>query len=210
MKKDKAKFYVVWEGEQPGIYTSWSECQRQIKGYPGAKYKSFESLKDAQEAYLNGPSTSNVSSKKTKTVSEKWQDHVPVGSIAVDAACEGNPGPVEYRGVDPYSGKVLFHQGPFNNGTNNIGEFLALVHALALLHQKKDNTTKIYSDSATAISWLKQKKAKTQLDFNSSNQVLYELVKRATLWLHQNSYQNQVIKWETQKWGEIPADFGRK
>jgi len=210
MKKNKPKFYVVWEGNEPGIYTSWDKCQNQIKGFPGARYKSFESMEEANVAYLSGYQAPIAKSNKSIQTKENWQQHVPHGSITVDAACEGNPGPMEYRGVDPYSGQVLFHQGPYANGTNNIGEFLALVHALAMLQKKNDSTTRIYSDSATAISWIKQKKTKTKLVFNASNQKLFDLIKRATLWLNQNTILNPVIKWETQKWGEIPADFGRK
>ena len=58
---------------------------------------------------------------------------------AVDAGCSGNPGPMEYRGVDMRTGKQIFHFGPIQ-GTNNIGEFLAIVHALALMEQRASQT----------------------------------------------------------------------
>jgi len=130
-------------------------------------------------------------------------------SISVDAACSGNPGMLEYRGVYTKTGKEIFHQGPFRNGTNNIGEFLAIVHALALLKQKNSQLP-LYSDSRTALKWVQQKKAKTKLEKNEENEYLFELIARAENWLQNNEYSTPLLKWETEAWGEIPADFGRK
>jgi len=130
-------------------------------------------------------------------------------SIAVDAASSGNPGKMEYRGVVTKTKQVLFHMGPFPNGTNNIGEFLALVHGLAFLKSKKSDLP-IYTDSKIAMSWIRQKKCKTKLKPNSKNAELFELVKRAEVWLTKNTIHRSVLKWETKSWGEIPADFGRK
>ena len=130
-------------------------------------------------------------------------------SISVDAASSGNPGKMEYRGVDTKSKKQLFIQGPFEEGTNNIGEFLAIVHGLAFL--KKINSDKIiYTDSRTAISWVKKKNCNTKLEPNEKNSALFELIDRAIIWLKNNTYKTPIVKWETKAWGEIPADFGRK
>jgi len=116
---------------------------------------------------------------------------------------------MEYRGVDTQTKKQLFHQGPFLQGTNNIGEFLALVHGLAYL--KKINSDRaIYSDSKIAMAWVKRKKCNTKLKPNSKNRKVFELLTRAEYWLKNNTYKTIVIKWETKAWGEIPADFGRK
>ncbi len=209
--KSKQKYYVVWEGHTPGIYKNWADCLLQVKAYPNAKYKAFDSSDEAKEAFINGFSASLKSQvSKIKTNSTLWEKFVPVGSIAVDAACEGNPGKMEYRGVDPYSKTEIFHIGPLQNGTNNIGEFLAIVHALAYLKKNNKQHTAIYSDSATAISWIKRKKANTKLEFNHSNTEIKDLLLRATTWLNSNSYSNPIIKWDTLQWGEIPADFGRK
>ena len=126
-------------------------------------------------------------------------------SLSVDAACSGNPGKMEYRGV---TGQEIFHFGPVY-GTNNNGEFLAIVHGLALLKQKNLNMP-IYSDSRNAILWIKQKKCKTKLAPNAANAPIFDLIARAERWLHTHVYANAIIKWDTEKWGEIPADFGRK
>jgi ribonuclease HI len=130
-------------------------------------------------------------------------------SISVDAACSGNPGVMEYRGVDTATGKELFHIGPFQQGTNNIGEFLALVHGLALLKQQ-NSSLPVYSDSVSAMAWVRNKKCKTTLAACEANKPLFNLIERAEKWLKNNTYTNPVMKWETQQWGEIPADFGRK
>ena len=100
--------------------------------------------------------------------------------------------------------------GPFQKGTNNIGEFLALVHGIALLKSKNKEDIPIYSDSKIAMSWVKQKRCKTNMNFDASNKDLLDLIKRAEKWLKENTFKNPILKWETKAWGEIPADFGRK
>ena len=208
----KEKFYVVWQGKKPGIYTSWKDCKAMIDGFAGAQYKSFLSFAEAKAAYNKDFKDVKGSSKKKKVLSaeEKQKYGEPnLYSIAVDAASSGNPGIMEYRGVDTQTTKQLFHQGPFKQGTNNIGEFLALVHGLAFL--KKNNSDRIiYSDSRIAIGWVKKKKCNTKLQENSKNKDVYELVRRAENWLKTNTYKTIIVKWETKAWGEIPADFGRK
>jgi ribonuclease HI len=116
---------------------------------------------------------------------------------------------MEYRGVYVADGTEIFHVGPFEDGTNNIGEFLGIVHALALLAQKKSNLP-IYSDSVNAIKWVERKKCNTKLKETSRNQIIFELIARAEKWLNENTYSNPILKWQTEIWGEIPADFGRK
>ena len=218
----KQKFYVVWDGAEDGVYTSWEACQQAVSGYSGAKYKAFKTEEEAEEAFEKGwdeykkleesknseekedaqPSTLN--SKPLALPSAAIND-----SIAVDAACSGNPGKMEYRGVYLKTGKEIFHYGPVW-GTNNIGEFLAIVHGLALLKQKGLHSMPIYSDSVNAQLWVKRKKCKTTLERNEKTEALFQLIARAETWLHNNTYQNPIIKWPTEEWGEIPADFNRK
>jgi Predicted double-stranded RNA/RNA-DNA hybrid binding protein len=116
---------------------------------------------------------------------------------------------MEYRGVYIPTGQEIFHIGPLRKGTNNIGEFLALVHGLAFLKQKGSDIP-IYSDSRNAISWVKKKKCKTQLEREKCNEPIFDLIERAEKWLKTNTYTTEILKWETKEWGEIPADFGRK
>lgn len=206
----KQKFYVVWEGKRPGIYSTWPECQLQIAGFAAAKYKSFESLAMAQQAFKGNYYDFVEKKDSKKRVSSISKSSIVQDSIAVDAACSGNPGLMEYQGVTTVKKQLIFHQGPFKSGTNNVGEFLALVHALALLKNKGNEKTAIYTDSKTAMKWVKDKKAKTKLEPNKDNVPLFELIDRAEKWLSQNTFSNPILKWETEAWGEIPADFGRK
>ncbi len=214
----KQKYYVVWAGVKPGIYPDWGDAKAQIDGFEGAKYKSFESRDEAEKAFRSSYTKYYNFTKKTdpsvasslamtKTSGRQAIIH---DSICVDAACSGNPGLMEYRGVYTKTKEQIFHQGPFRQGTNNIGEFLALVHGLAFLKREGQDMMPIYSDSMTAIAWIRNKKAKTNLKETSVNAPIFDLIERAETWLKNNTFKNPIIKWETEVWGEIPADFGRK
>jgi len=209
----KKKFYVVWNGRKKGIYTSWSVCKKQIDGFESAQYKSFADIDAAEIAYSKNYEDYKGQKTKKPTLSsaEKASYGSPnLESISVDAACSGNPGKMEYRGVLTHNKQEIFIKGPYKKGTNNIGEFLALVHGIALLKSKNKEDVPIYSDSKIAMSWVKKKQCKTNLHFDASNKDLLELIKRAESWLKNNSFKNPILKWETKAWGEIPADFGRK
>lgn len=214
--ENKYKYYVVWEGLAPGIYDSWEECQLQVKNYRGAKYKSFPTKEAAIKAFRAGYDEHSAVLVQLADAMKKQHAGNPEAipedlkdSWAVDASCLGNPGIMEYRGVDVRTGKEVFRQGPFEDGTNNVGEFLALVHALALLKQKNSSMT-ICSDSRNAMAWVRNKKCKTKLVQTEKNAKIFNLIARAEKWLAENSYPNRLVKWETKEWGEIPADFGRK
>ncbi|MEN8702532.1 MAG: ribonuclease H family protein [Polaribacter sp.] len=209
----KKKFYVVWKGRKPGVYSSWNVCKRQIDGFEKAEYKSFLTLAQAELAFKNNYEDYKGKNKSLKNIPkiELNKYGTPnLESISVDAACSGNPGKMEYRGVLTHNKKELFKMGPFPRGTNNIGEFLALVHGVALLKSKQKENIPIYSDSKIAMSWVRQKKCKTNLHFDDSTKELLTLIKRAEDWLQKNTIKNPILKWQTKSWGEIPADFGRK
>ncbi|MDR1403012.1 MAG: ribonuclease H family protein [Tannerellaceae bacterium] len=208
----KNKFYVVWKGLNPGVYDNWEDCKKQVEGQEGARYKSFSSRQEAVDALEKGytfqPKTGwpKLSAHDFKKTSAGWPNQE---SIAVDAACSGNPGDMEYRGVYVRTGQEIFHIGPLKQGTNNVGEFLALVHGLALL-KKENSSLPIYTDSVNAMKWVKNKKSKTLLKRTPANEPVFNLIERAEKWLCENSYETSIIKWKTDEWGEIPADFGRK
>lgn len=207
------KYYVVWNGRIPGIYESWNECKAQVDGFENAKYKSFESLSEAHKQYRAGYENywkNHPVIPKTPPQLDSDEVTPPIWeSISVDAACNMATRVMEYRGVDTRSGKEIFHVGPFQNATNNMGEFLALVHGLAYLKQKGSNIP-IYSDSITAIAWVRQKKHKSTIKPTAENARLFDLLTRAENWLKTNTFTNPILKWNTPVWGEIPADFGRK
>ena len=211
MGKSKQKYFVVWEGKTPGIYTSWEACKQQVHGYAGALYKGFDSKEEAQKALLS-PCWDYIGKRAKEREVATQKAAVPaeaLESLSVDAACSGNPGLMEYQGVYTRTGQRVFHQGPFEDATNNVGEFLALVHGLALLKQQ-GSTLPVYSDSRTARAWVREKKAKTRLERTPRNAALFDLIERAERWLRDNDYPNDVRCWDTDHWGEIPADFGRK
>ncbi len=207
-EKKKSKFYVVWKGITPGIYTTWADCKEQVDDFADAKYKSYESFAEAKAAYESGASK-NIYKSKANTIVDKSIPKPTGKAWCVDAACSGNPGKMEYQGVELDSKHLMFHKGPFNYGTNNIGEFLAVVHALALC-KKNNYDFPIYSDSLNAIIWVGKKKCGTKLAPSKMDPELYDLILRAEAWLKTNTYKNKVLKWVTEIWGEIPADFGRK
>lgn len=211
----RRKFYVVWAGWAPGVYDTWEECQAQVKNYPGAKYRAYATQEEAVAAYRGDPREQSqllkvIAAHRPQIINYDAFPEIRVDAIAVDGACAGNPGPMEYRGVRVGTGEQVFHLGPLDGGTNNIGEYLALVHALSLLARNGDGVTPVYSDSRTGMAWLRQRHSKTQLARTAANARVFELLERADRWVAANSWTNPVIKWDTERWGEIPADFGRK
>ncbi|HSL29544.1 MAG TPA: ribonuclease H family protein [Anaerolineales bacterium] len=205
----KQKYYVVWRGHRPGIYTSWAEAEKQVKGFGAAQYKSFGSLREAEAAYQ-----SQYEAFKGKAASQgRWRqmDSKPsLPSICVDAACSGSPGRLEYRGVHTESEEEFFREGPFEEGTNNVGEFLAIVHALTWL-EKQNRRLPVYSDSRNAISWVYAGRCRTNLKPTRRNKPLFDLIQEAETWLAEHPLtKGAVLKWDTELWGENPADFGRK
>lgn len=207
------KFYVVWEGHKPGVYSTWAECEKATKGYSQAKYKSFPNLEAAQKAYHEGPDEYWGTGKFVSGLTKGELDAIGkpvVKSLCVDAAWNSETKVVEYRGVWFRGRKLAFRQGPFKDGTNNVGEFLAIVHALGVLKSKKLEYP-VYSDSKTAISWVKKKKVNSKsMQAGKTGPEINALVERALNWLNENRVENEILKWSTRAWGEIPADYGRK
>ena len=212
MAKKKQKYYVVWHGQTTGIFDSWHACEQQVKGVEGARYKSFDSREEAERAYASSPADyiRRRGASAPRTEKKAPDDVLYSNAIASDAACSGNPGPMEYRGVYIPTGQELFHYGPVH-GTNNIGEFLAIVHAMALIVREGWQMS-VYSDSRNAIQWITQGHCKTKLVRDASTEALFQMIGRAEAWLaaHPAPHRPQLIKWDTDHWGEIPADFGRK
>ena len=209
---EKNRYYTVWKGKKPGVYEGWDACKRQIEGFPGAQYMGFPTSEGAERALRAGYVAAIAARKKSQVAEAGALSRIGAPnyhSIAVDAASSGNPGRMEYQGVDTRTGKRLFRQGPFEEGTNNVGEFLAIVHGLAYL-KKQGSDRIIYSDSRTAISWVRKKHCNTKLAESEANKPLFEMIRRAEHWLKTHTITTRVVKWETRAWGEIPADFGRK
>ena len=216
------RFYVVWKGRQPGVYDNLDDAMEQVDNFPGALFKSFASAQEAADAFRKSQIREDrtdlgnlILNSSRKNIPESGKPdyfsfpEIDLNGWAVDASCLGNPGRMEYRGVELMTGRELFRVGPFEKSTNNIGEFLAIVHALALMYQTGENHT-IYSDSVTGMAWVRNRESKTQLTREPVNEKSFQMMERALTWLHTHQYSARILKWQTEIWGEIPADFGRK
>lgn len=209
-KKIKRKYYVVWKGKERGVFDSWEECKKQIQNFTGAQYKSFSTKEIAERAFEKSSKEfigkkifqSELSAEQLARLGKPKEE-----SICVDAAYNGKE--MEYKGVYTKTKQELFKSGIFEDATNNIGEFLAIIHALGYLKKQKSSAP-VYSDSMTAIHWVKLGHANTKLKATPANKSLFYLIERAEKWLRENKYPNRLLKWETKAWGENPADFGRK
>lgn len=214
VRKKRSQFYTVWAGRQTGVFDSWDQCQVSVQDFRGAKFKGFDTESEAEQALQDGPDkywgANTKPRKKPITKKSHANKEYELNSWCVDAAWNATSKVMEYRGVCTRTKQIIFSQGPFEMGTNNIGEFLAIVHALAILKGRNDPRP-VYSDSTTAIKWVTQCQANSHSikAGNVSGQVI-DLVNRAEKWLQDNEYQNKVLKWESQSWGENPADFDRK
>ncbi|MED2737478.1 ribonuclease H family protein [Bacillus toyonensis] len=195
----KQKYYVVFEGKEPGIYHTWDKCKEQVDGITGSKFKSYGTIEQANEEYEKYIGHNDLTS-----------DDI-AGSISSDASCSGVPGILEYRVVETVSENVIFSSPTYPLGTNNIGEFLALVKAMQYLKEKDECNRIIFVDSVTAISWVKKKKVKTNLEKTHRTEELYNEILIAEEWLGTVNVEDfKLVKWETHIYGEIKADFGRK
>ena len=216
------RFYVVWKGRNPGVYDNLDDAMEQVDNYPDALFKSYPSAAEAAEAYRKAEARADkqdiknlvLNSQRVNIPAAGKPDYMQFPEIdlngwAVDASCQGNPGTMEYRGVELMTGRELFRVGPFQKSTNNIGEFLAIVHAMALMQSKGENHT-IYSDSVTGMSWVRNRKVKTTLERVAANEKSFQMMERALSWLNLHSFRPKILKWQTERWGEVPADFGRK
>lgn len=225
MRTKTKKYYVVWSGRKKGVFDSWEDCKKSIEGFSQARYKGFENKEEAEKAFNNhyydyfkiGKQDKKEEQVYThskifntqKTTDILLASQLPIiDSICVDAACSGNPGVMEYQGVYIKTGQRLFYY-KYPYGTNNIGEFLAIVHGLSYLKRHK-LPQPLYSDSVNAIKWVQARKCKTKLPLNEKTAKLYEYIHRAEAWLENNTYTTRILKWNTDSWSEIPADFGRK
>ena len=212
----KNKYYVVWKGREIGVYSTWESCKMQIEGFKGAQYKSFPDRASAENAFRAGyeascqQTTGKGQQESFKQYENLSENQRPIGqSIAVDAACSGNPGKMEFQGVFVETNTHLFKSPVYEHGSNNIGEFLAIVYCLAW--QKKNKLSyPIYSDSVNAQKWVREGVCKTKIAENDKNKPLFEVIRWAEKWLRENSFRVPIYKWRTEIWGEIPADFGRK
>ena len=159
------KFYVVWAGRETGIFTDWASTQRAVIGFAGARFKSFPTRAEAEEAFRSGAIHPNQTAGKQRTGgknSERRSLHTAHRldvSIYCDGACEPNPGNAG-SGIAVYrAGKLAeLWYGLYNPmGTNNTAELNALYHALCMAEAeiKAGRTVEVCSDSTYSINCIR-------------------------------------------------------
>lgn len=197
------KYYVVWVGRQTGIFTDWPSAQQSVDGFAGARYKSFTSRADAEQAFREG--SKSVAYPRRTTSSSKTANNTSVSRVAdeevlvdvriyCDGACEPNPG-------EAGSGVVVYRQGQLAelwygmytpNGTNNTAELNALHQALLMAQREieKGNSVEVLSDSMYSLNcirtwaagwekkgWKKQDGEIKNLEIIKTTYALYNLVR---------------------------------
>lgn len=197
-------FYVVLVGKEPGIYQTWNECEEQVKGFKGAKFKKFKLEEEAKKAFFE-----NSFDKKDCINKIDIKKEYPKKGLAVDGACSGNPGVGEYQIFDFEKNKMIFTSTKYYDVTNNLMEYMALIQSL-IISEDYDINYDIYSDSVTAMAWLRNKKVNTTVKKTDLNKVFFDDLNKCEKWLKNKIIKNNIIKWNTKLLGEIPADFGRK
>lgn len=209
-----ATFYGVWSGKQTGVFETWAECSAQVSGFKGAQYRKItaNTLADAQKVFEQESYQEGVKAK-TETASTAVKPVQKGPDIAFALTVDGADNSVEseYQAVWYPSREPAFKSKVFKGGTNNIAEFLGLVHAIRYLHETKKGTV-IYTDSMTALAWVRNKRANTTAGQTGRlTEELKHLIGEAEAYLLTNGIGDiELHKWDTKQWGEIPADFGRK
>ena len=196
MIKSKKKYYVVWNGRRNGIFGTWADCLHSINGFPGARYKSFK-CRERAEAEFSG----------RLLLPPESADEL---SIAVDGACSGSVG--EFRGVMLPCKIEIFREGPFEGATNNLMEYVAVIEGLRWM-ERRGIRHPVYSDSRVAISWVTDGGHKMVTPDGGASEIS-KRVTGATAWLGSCVDKVGLVacirKWDTSRYGEIPADFNRK
>ncbi len=201
----KQKYYVVWVGRALGVFNTWEECQQSISGFPGAKHKAFDCPKEAQAALSDGWEMHWGKAAITETGSK------PDGlCLCVGAAWNVETRVLKYCGVLHPEWASTFHLNSIPGATNNIGEFLAIVYALAWL-KEQGISAPVYSDSITALSWVRRKSVQScAVGSAHASAKVEKMIAHSLKWLNDNTDHNPVCKWNTSEWGENPAHFERR
>lgn len=211
----KKKHYVVWVGRTTGIFGNWADTEAQIKGFSGALYQSYKTIEEATAAFNAGSPNAAATVISQSKSAAKVNVLPPAGKpthecLTVDGAFSGSTKVMEYRCVMNVSGEVIFRSKPFVGGSNNLAEFLALIGAMRYRDSIGEPLLDIYSDSKTALAWVRDKQLNTTIDIDSLDPVVQGRITAAMRYLKANPPPKNLKKWDTAAWGEIPADYGRK
>ncbi|SKA50884.1 ribonuclease H family protein [Photobacterium toruni] len=166
------KYYVVWIGREPGIYSDWASCKQQVDKFAGARYKSFSTQPEAVAAFgkpsqicgssapVKKTSAKRTTASKGSLTSEQVHALTVETKIFTDGGCDPNPGKAG-------SGLALYRNNQLHElwyglyepmGTNNTAELNALNQALILAEQAliQGSTVAIFCDSKYSIQCITQ------------------------------------------------------
>ncbi len=77
-----SKYYVVWRGRKPGVYSNWASAFEQVHEFSGARYKGYKDRDEAYAAYGNSPAPVSNLAAQDKSLNR--------GSKSVTAVVQGN------------------------------------------------------------------------------------------------------------------------
>ena len=106
------KYYVIWQGHQTGIFTDWTTCKRHIDGYPGARYKSYKTRLEAEQAFAAGAGPSLGKARAEAAAKKKRPAGAPLSwGEAMAGAVYATFGLFWAFGVVPHQW-LTYSQGP--------------------------------------------------------------------------------------------------
>jgi len=130
----KQKFYVVWQGRKPGIYTSWKECEAQVSGFENAQYKAFDSMVEAEKAFSEIHGNTLISKRKN---TNKHPFLLPNYERKRSGGCSLQRNPGKWNIVEfTLQQEKRFFISALLKEVRTISEIFGIVHALALLNNK--------------------------------------------------------------------------
>lgn len=147
------KYYAVRVGRTPGIYMNWEDCNKQIKGYKGAKFKSFASAEEAAD-FINDVED---------TVNENDENGVPVTDEKTAVAYVDGSYNAETKQFS--YGVVMFHNGEEKHFSEKVedeelaemrnvaGEIKGAEAAMKYAVDNKIEKIYIYHDYEGIASW---------------------------------------------------------
>lgn len=176
------KYYVVWQGRVPGIYSDWNSCKNQVDKFAGARYKSFPTLTEAEQAFKGVSNATGASSNASKsaglnTTKKPASGATPNGVIKTYTAAEISKLPMEVKiftdgGCEPNPGQAGSGMAVYRNeqitelyyglytpmGTNNTAELNGLHQALLMAKAESDlgKSVAVFCDSKYSIQCVTQ------------------------------------------------------
>lgn len=139
----------------------------------------------------------------------------PTFGLCSDASYLSNTKLLEFRVVNIETGQELYRNSFADTlHTTNIGEFFGLVRGIKIhIDSNLALDYPIFSDSQVAIGWVNGLYVNSKNLRKPENRLFFPFVEKGLEYLRKITKAKKmppVLKWRTDIWGEIPADFDRK